>query len=139
MDSDTPTHVVLPPNDLFVAMSIAQRKRAQYPWNDWGRRIDYADLGTSGAVVIDAWADPAFFHVRRDQVPSQDKALWLRAEVWRHPDGTSYRAVLDANNTLIIAPLECCPRMDGDCAPATAFNSPDSPLPTHNKERRGVS
>jgi hypothetical protein len=132
MDSDISIDVVLPPNDLFVAVSIAQRKRAQYPWNDWGRRMDYDDLRASGAVVIDAWADPAFFHVRRDQVPGQDKALWLRAEVWRHPDGTIYRTVLDANGILIIAPIECCRRPDIHHDAVMQLIPPKSPNPALN-------
>jgi hypothetical protein len=76
-----------------------------YPWNDWGRRISHADLIVSGAALVDAWADPAFISTH-----TSIAGLWLRAEVWLHPDGTAYRTVLDARGTVVVPPLECCPR-----------------------------
>lgn len=138
MEPNNKNEVVLPPIDLLAAVSIAQRKRAQYPWNDWGRRIEYDALCASGAVVIDAWADPAFFHIRRDEATGQSKGLWLRVEIWRHPDGTVYRTVLDANNTVIIAPLECCRRPDLDGEPAVTHVSPEPPMTAQNNGRRGL-
>jgi hypothetical protein len=96
--------VALPPADANAALAHAQHKRLCYPWNDWGRRLPYADLTTSGAALVDAWADPAYIS------PTTGIAgLWLRAEVWLHPDGTAYRTVLDAHGTVVVPPLECCP------------------------------
>ncbi len=105
MNVMTLPNVALPPADTSVALAQATHKRKCYPWNDWGRRLPYADLLNSGAACIDTWADPAFI------APNTGIAgLWLRAEVWLHPDGTAYRAVLDARGTVVVPPLECCPR-----------------------------
>jgi hypothetical protein len=30
--------------------------------------------------------------------------------VWLHPDSTTFRTVLDAHGTVVVPPLECCPR-----------------------------
>jgi hypothetical protein len=100
--------VALPPADTNVALTHAQHKRQCYPWNDWGRRILYADLVADGAACIDAWADPAFISPHTGIV-----GVWLRAEVWLHPDGTAYRTVLDARGTIVVPPLECCTRPHG--------------------------
>lgn len=105
MDTKDLPEVSLPPADIDVALAHAQRKRRCYPWNDWGRRIPYADLIASGAALVDAWADPAFVSPQTGSVD-----LWLLAEVWRHPDGITYRTVLDVHGTIIVPPLECCPR-----------------------------
>lgn len=129
------TSIKLPPEDLAAAILHAQHKRAQYPWNDWGRRIAYENLHASGAVVLDAWADPAFMHINRAQSPDQPKGLWLRAEVWRHPDGTAYRAVLDVNDTVVIAPLECCRRPDADIEAMLQLRPSEPPHTTVNMPR----
>lgn len=97
--------VVLPPADADAALAQAQHKRLSYPWNDWGRHLPYADLLSSGAALVDAWADPAFLSPH-----TSDVGLWLCAEVWQHPDSTAYRTVLDAHGTVVVPPLECCPR-----------------------------
>jgi hypothetical protein len=97
--------VALPPADTHAALAHATYKRQCYPWNDWGRRVAYADLVERGAALVDAWADPAFISPQTGIVD-----LWLRAEVWQHPDGTAYRTVLDAHGTVVVPPLECCPR-----------------------------
>jgi hypothetical protein len=97
--------VTVPPADPHAAFLHAQRKRLCYPWNDWGRRLPYANLIASGAALVDAWSDPAFVSPQ-----TGNAGLWLRAEVWRHPDGTAYRTVLDVHGTIIVPPLECCSR-----------------------------
>lgn len=97
--------VVLSPADTHAALAHASHKRQSYPWNDWGRRLPFADLVESGAACIDAWADPAFIEPITSIV-----GLWLRAEVWLHPDGTAYRTVLNAHGAVVVPPLECCPR-----------------------------
>jgi hypothetical protein len=97
--------VALPPADIHAALTHAHHKRQCYPWNDWGRRVAYADLVASGAALVDTWADPAFVHPQ-----TSIAGLWLRAEVWLHPEGTAYRTVLDAQGTVVVPPLECCPR-----------------------------
>jgi hypothetical protein len=97
--------VALPLADADAALAHATRKRLCYPWNDWGRRIPSADLMTSSAALVDGWADPAFIHPQTGTV-----GLWLRAEVWLHPDGTAYHIVLDAHGTVVVPPLKCCPR-----------------------------
>jgi hypothetical protein len=105
MTAETLFEVDLPPTDPDVALAHAQHKRMCFPWNDWGRRMGYADLLATGAALVDAWADPAFL------CPHTGVAgLWLRAEVWLHPDGTAFRTVLDAHGTVVVPPLECCPR-----------------------------
>jgi hypothetical protein len=97
--------VALPPADIHAALTHAERKRQCYPWNDWGRRLLYADFTASGSALVDAWADPAFISPQTGIA-----GLWLRAEVWLHPDRTAYRTVLDAHGTVVVPPLECCPR-----------------------------
>jgi hypothetical protein len=37
-------------------------------------------------------------------------SVWLRVEVWLHLGGTTFRTVLDARGTVVVPPLECCPR-----------------------------
>jgi hypothetical protein len=105
MDTTNLPPVTLPPADADAALAHAQHKRLCYPWNDWGRRLPYADLVDSGAACIDNWADPAFISLHTGSV-----GLWLRAEVWLHPDGTAYRTVVDARGIVVVPPLECCPR-----------------------------
>lgn len=105
MNTEILFEVALPPADPDTALTHAQHQRMCFPWNDWGRRIAYADLVTSGAARIYAWADPAFLCPHTGKV-----RLWLRAEVWLHPDSTAFRTVLDAHGTVVVPPLECCPR-----------------------------
>jgi hypothetical protein len=97
--------VILPPADADAALVHAHHKRLSYPWNNWGRRLPYTDLLSSGAALVDAWADPASITPQTGTI-----SLWLRAEVWRHPDGTTYRTVLDTQGTVVVPPLTCCPR-----------------------------
>jgi hypothetical protein len=105
MKVETLFEVVLPPADQHAALAHAQHKRLHWAWNDWGRRMAYVDLVMSGAALVDAWADPAFLCPHTGVV-----GLWLRAEVWLHPDSTTFRTVLDAHGTVVVPPLECCPR-----------------------------
>lgn len=102
--------------DEFIAQ--AQRKRAIYPWNDWGKRTSYADLTAGGASLIDQWLDPAFTF-------DGDPHVWLRAEVWLHPDGTRYRALIHNGGTVVVEPLECC-RSPKQTQP-TSDRTPPSP------------
>ena len=92
-------HDIRSSRDLDEHIEYAQRKRVIYPWNDWGNplsngglRMPYAELTSGSATLIDYWPDPAFNQ-------DGDPQLWLRAEVWRHPGGTYYRALLHASGT----------------------------------------
>lgn len=98
--------------DLDELIAHAKRKRAIYPWNDWGKRMSYTDLIATRAALVDHWPDPAFNQ-------DGDPHIWLRAEVWRHPDGTHYRALLAPvregvhnSGTVVVEPLQCCARHD---------------------------
>jgi hypothetical protein len=105
MDTTDVPEVMLPPADLHAALAHATHKRMCYPWNDWGRRTSYTELVESGAALVDAWADPAFI-----APPTGVISVWLRVEVWLHLDGTTFRTALDARGTVVVPPLECCPR-----------------------------